>query len=302
MGRWPLEGLSPPPIPKEGPMKIRRLKKSEIPEVKRLCESAHWPYTLKDVERLYRLAPSGWFCAIVDRQFAGQAMGLKIETLGCIGIVIVREDLRRRGIATALTEAALRHLLDQGIKTVKLDATAEGYGIYEKLKFVPEFSVLHYVRDASLSPPSGVESSGIEALRSADMTLLVQMDKRYYGVDRSTVLKALDKDSEGYVLRDKKKIVGYAMTRPMSYENGLWLGPWVAEDVFSAEALLNHILTRSKGKEIRLGALEVNLRNQDLLAQCGFKVDFKITRMCYGRPMKRGNPLGIYAEAGHEKG
>jgi len=302
MGRCPPEDLSPPPIPEEGPMRIRRLKKSEIPEVKKLCESAHWPYTLKDVERLYRLAPNGWFCAIVDRQFAGQAMGLKIGTLGCIGIVIVQEGLRRRGIATALTKAALQHLLDQGIKTVKLDATAEGYGIYEKLRFVPEFSVRHYAREASLSPPSEEESAGIEALRSADITLLARMDKRYYGVDRSTVLKALAKDSEGFVLSDKKKIRGYAMTRPMDYENGLWLGPWVAEDVFSAEALLKHILSRSQGKEIRLGALEANLRNQDLLAQYGFKVDFKITRMCYGRPMKRGNPLGIYAEAGHEKG
>ena len=286
----------------KGPMKIRRLKKSEIHEVKRLCQSAHWPYTLKDIERLYRLGRNGWFCAIVDRQFAGQAMGLKIGSLGCIGIVIVREDLRRRGIATALTEAALKHLLDLGIKTVNLDATSEGYGIYKKLGFVPEFSVLHYVREASLSPPSGDESAGIEALRSADSALLARMDKRYYGVDRSAVLKALAKDSEGFVLSDKKKIQGYAMTRPMSYEHGLWLGPWVAEDSSSAEALLRQVLLRFRGKEIRLGALEVNLRNQDLLARYGFKVDFKITRMRYGRPMKRGNPLGIFAEAGHEKG
>ena len=283
-------------------MKIRKLKKGELPEVKRLCESAHWPYTLKDIERLYRLAPQGWFCAIEDRQFAGQAMGLRIENLGCIGIVIVREEMRRRGIATALTEAALRHLLDQGIRTVTLDATAEGYGIYEKLKFVPEFSVLHYVREASLSPPSGEASDGIEALRPADIPLLARMDRRYYGVDRSAVLKALGKDSDSYVLRVKEKIRGYAMTRPMSYENGLWLGPWVAEDSSSAETLLAEVLSRSRGKEIRLGALEVNLKNQDLLSRYGFKVDFKITRMRYGRLLKQGNPSGIYAEAGHEKG
>ena len=283
-------------------MKIRRLKKSEIPEVKRLCESVHWPYTLKDVERLYRLGPGGWFCAIVDRQFAGQAMGLKIEDLGCIGIVIVREDLRRKGIATALTETALKHLLDQGIKTVKLDATPEGYGIYERLRFVPEFSVVHYARGASLCPPSGDEPAGIQSLRPADIAILAQMDKRYYGVDRSAVLKALAKDSEGFVFSDRKKIRGYAMTRPMDYENGLWLGPWVAKDSSSAETLLKQILSRSQGKEIRLGALEANLGNQDLLTRYGFKADFKITRMCYGRAMKRGNPSGIYAEAGHEKG
>ncbi len=70
-------------------MEVRRLRREEVSEVKRLCESAHWPYTLKDIERLYHLEPNGWFCAIVNGQYAGQAMGLRIESLGCIGIVIV---------------------------------------------------------------------------------------------------------------------------------------------------------------------------------------------------------------------
>ena len=67
-------------------MEIRRLKKEEILKVKRLCESVHWPYTLKDIERLYRLEPNGWFCARMNGQYVGQAMGLSIRSLGCVGI------------------------------------------------------------------------------------------------------------------------------------------------------------------------------------------------------------------------
>jgi hypothetical protein len=115
-------------------------------------------------------------------------------------------------------------------------------------------------------------------------------------------MKALMKDSEGYLLRSKGGISGYAMTRPMGYEQGLWLGPWVAQDSSTAESILKWIVSRFQGKEIRLGALEANPSVRKLLTRYGFKADFKITRMGYGRKMKKGDPAGIYAEAGHEKG
>ena len=66
-------------------MKIRKLRKEEVSEVKRLCERVHWRYSLEDVERLYRLEPGGWFCSRVNEQFAGQTMGLGIGSPGCVG-------------------------------------------------------------------------------------------------------------------------------------------------------------------------------------------------------------------------
>ena len=286
----------------EEPMEIRRLKKEEVSEVKRLCESVHWPYSLKDVERLYRLEPDGWFCAKVNGQYAGQAMGLGIGSLGCVGIVIVRQDFRRQGIATAVTKAALDHLRIRGIKTVRLDATTEGYGIYERLSFIPEFSVLHYVREAQQESTFLEEISGIEPLKGPEMELVSNFDKKYFGVNRFDVLKALGEDSEGFILKERNKVRGYAMVKPMDYENGYWLGPWVAETGPSAEKLLRHVLMKYRGKEIRLGALETNPGAEDLLPEYGFKIDFKITRMRFGPKPKKEDPSCIYAEAGHEKG
>ena len=92
------------------------------------------------------------------------------------------------------------------------------------------------------------------------------------------------------------------MVRPMSYENGYWLGPWVAENMPSAEKLLKHILQNFHNKEIRLGALGSNPYAKDLLTKYGFKIDFKITRMRFGPKLKKEDPSGVYAEAGHEKG
>jgi ribosomal protein S18 acetylase RimI-like enzyme len=283
-------------------MEIRKLRKEEVSEVKRLCESAHWPYTLKDIERLYQLEPDGWFCATVNGQYAGQAMGLRIESLGCIGIVIVHHDFRRQGIATAVTKAALEYLGKKGIKTIKLDATAEGYGIYEKINFIPEFSILHYVREPASTGTSLEKADGIKPLKASEIDAISEFDKHYFGVNRFTVLKALIKDSDSILLKEGKKIRGYAMVKPLDYQDGIWLGPWVAESIPSAEKLLEHVLQNYHNKEIRLGALESNPYAQDLLAKYGFKVDFKITRMRFGSKLKKEDPSGIYAEAGHEKG
>ncbi len=286
----------------EDPLEIRKLRKGEVSEVIRLCESVHWPYTLKDIERLYRLEPNGWFCARVNGQYAGQAMGLSIGSLGCLGIVIVRQDFRRQGVATAVTKAALDYLSKKGIKTVKLDATDEGYGIYEKLNFIPEFSVLHYVREAQRGTGLPEEANGVEPLKVMEVDIISEFDKKYFGANRSAVLKALIKDSDGFILKEGKRVRGYAMVKPMNYENGYWLGPWVAESGPSAEKLLKHLLKKYQNTEIRLGAPEVNREAQSLLVNYGFKIDFKITRMRFGPKPKKEDPTGIYAEAGHEKG
>ena len=143
---------------------------------------------------------------------------------------------------------------------------------------------------------------GIESLKASEIDSIGEFDQYYFGVNRSRILRSLIKDSDGILLKEGKKIRGYVMVRPMSYENGYWLGPWVAENMPSAEKLLKHILQNFHNKEIRLGALGSNPYAKDLLTKYGFKIDFKITRMRFGPKLKKEDPSGVYAEAGHEKG
>jgi hypothetical protein len=141
-----------------------------------------------------------------------------------------------------------------------------------------------------------------ERLNSSEIDKINEFDKKYFGVNRSKVLKALDRDSIGFVFKKLGTIQGYAMVRPMDTENGYWLGPWVAKNVYSAEGILNHILKDLHHKEILPGVPEPNLCAQDLLAKYGFKIDFKITRMYYGSKPKMEDPSGIFGEADREKG
>jgi len=276
---------------------IRNLKLGDIDEVIKLCSMVHWPYAWQDIKRLYELEPQGCFCAEDDNQFIGQSIGVMMGTLGAIGVIIVHENYRRRGIGAALTTETLNYLQNKGAKTVKLDATPEGYNIYKKLGFLDEFPVYHYVGGLT-SSQSLTGSSEVKPL-VADPEAIIKFDEFAFGANRANVLKALFKDSRTFVVKHGSEIQGYVMYRPT--DTGYWLGPFVANDVLNAEKLLQQVLGELSGKEIRLGVPSTNPKATDLLREYDFEMEFETMRMCWGSNLERGNIQFIFAEAGHEK-
>lgn len=280
-------------------MKIRNLKPEDIDEVKKLCNMVHWPLTMQDIKRLYELEPDGWFCAEVDNQYVGQAMGIAIGSLGCIGMIIVHENYRRRGIGTALTTEALSYLRNKGIQTIELDATPDGYNTYKKLGFIDEFTVYHYVKGVASNNPPLTKNSEVKPAVAANIEAIIEFDKFSFGGNRAKVLKALFNDSKTFVVKHGSEIQGYTMYRDMATRH--WLGPLIANDVLSAEKLLQQVLRELPGKEIRLGVPSINHNAITLFERHDFKAEFEIVRMCYGPSLEGGNIQSIYAEAGHEK-
>lgn len=280
-------------------MKIGNLKPEDLGEVKRLCNMVHWPLTMQDIKRLYELEPDGWFCAEVDNQYVGQAMGIAIGSLGCIGMIIVHENYRRRGIGTALTTEAVNYLRNKGAKRIRLDATPEGYTTYKKLGFLDEFPVRHYVKGVASSSPPLPKISEVKPLVAADIEGVIEFDKFSFGVNRAKVLKTLFNDSRAFVVKHGSEIQGYMMYRDTT--TGHWLGPLIANDALSAERLLQQVLRELSGKEIRLGVPSINHNAITLFERHDFKAEFEIVRMCYGPSLEGGNIQSIYAEAGHEK-
>jgi len=278
---------------------IRNLKLGDIDEVKKLCSMLDWPYTWQDIKRLYELEPQGCFCAEDDNQYVGQAMGIAIGSLGCIGIIIIHENYRRRGIGTALTTETLNYLRNKGVQTIRLDATPEGYNTYQKLGFLDEFPVYHYVKGVASDNPPLTKISEVKPIVAADIEAMIEFDKFSFGVSRAKILKALFNDSRTFVVKHGSEIQGYVMYRPT--DTGYWLGPFIANDVLSAEKLLQQVLGELSGKEIRLGVPSTNPKATDLFREYDFESEFETMRMCWGSNLERGNIQFIFAEAGHEK-
>ncbi len=280
-------------------MAIRLMKTNDLAEVKRLCDSFHWPYTEADLARLLELQPNGCFCAQDGGRHLGQAIGVLMRDTGAIGIVGVRQDWRGQGIGTELTRAALDFLLGAGASQVKLDATEMGIRIYRVLGFREMCSIHHFSKRIPAQP---VHPASADMSPALSLDQVARLDAEAYGVGRERVLAALARDSEVIGIYRGDEIQGYGMVRATAEPNGIWVGPMVSRDADAGRELLRVVIDRLGGHKVRLGVPEPNQAACRFLEESGFSLDFTITRMYYGDLEPREDPRAIWAEAGHEKG
>lgn len=82
---------------------IRPFTRDDIPAALGFCAMAGWNQTHDDWMRLFEYQPDGCFAADVDATMAGTVTTTSYGTdLAWIGMVLVHEDYRRRGIAMDL--------------------------------------------------------------------------------------------------------------------------------------------------------------------------------------------------------
>src|SRR6185295_4451302 len=166
---------------------IRLLFASDIPAAMRLKEAAGWNQTEADWRRLLSLEPNGCFAAVKEGRLVGTTTTTTYGSeLAWIGMVLVDPQERRQGIATQLMKVALDYLKDK-VATVKLDATAQGQPVYEKLGFQFE-SVLE--RWSGTSKVRGAETPKVDGMRD-----LLALDRVAFAADRSRLLEKLIDDA-----------------------------------------------------------------------------------------------------------
>src|SRR5947209_4090213 len=109
-----------------------------------LSGRAGWNQVAADWRRLLELQPDGCFVAEWQGRPAGTAMTSVFGPVAWVAMVLVEESLRGRGIGKALMHRALEFLDTHGVRTVRLDATPLGRPLYERLGFVPQFTLARY--------------------------------------------------------------------------------------------------------------------------------------------------------------
>src|SRR5215217_1978897 len=192
----------------EPAINIRLLFESDIPAAMRLKDAAGWNQTEKDWHRLLALEPNGCFAALKDDRLVGTTTTTTYgNDLAWIGMVLVDPQERRQGIATQLMNVALDYLKDK-VATVKLDATALGQPVYERLGFQFE-SVLE--RWSGTSKARDAETSKDDTVRD-----LLALDRVAFDADRSKLLEKLIDDAcvPPVLLRATDgSLSGYALAR-----------------------------------------------------------------------------------------
>ncbi len=280
-------------------VEIRILREADLPGALQVQQRENWNQTENDWKRLLRLSPTGCFAAFSAEDLVGSVTVVAYgKDLAWIGMLLVAQEYRRRGIGRQLMRAALNYCQSGSIATIKLDATPVGGPLYESLGFVPEGEVERW-QGAGFSKVQG----GSGPFRNNQLSSsCYELDDRAFYVSRRKLLDSLLEDccvAPALQTDDSlRSPQGYALARRGARAH--YVGPIVALERRMAIGLLDRVLARLPGQVF----LDVWIGGSDSRSEWvrrGFVKQRAMTRMSLGRQTAAVSDL-VFAIAGPELG
>jgi GNAT superfamily N-acetyltransferase len=207
---------------------------------------------------------------------------------GFVGMVLVTETWRRRGVATRLVAECMLHLKGIGLIPA-LDATAAGEEVYRRQGFLPQF---RFDRWEGTSP--GRATTGADG---ADAARLAALDAGAFGAARPRLI-------EDFLAREGTRVFaegGEAFAMVRRGRRAMQAGPVVAADENAALRLIERLCSAVGGALF----IDVPRRWRQIggwLERQGFGIQRSFARMALGRAEPFGDPARLFAVAGPEFG
>lgn len=278
-------------------IRIRTMTAADIPLGMRLKNAAGWNQTEVDWRRLLDLEPAGCFVAESDSLPAGTACVTAFGPVAWISMVLVDPEMRKRGIGTRLMQHALEHLASRGIGTVRLDATAFGRPVYEKLGFAAEYDVARWEGTAT----GGCAAAGVVGAGPDDLPAIVALDEAAAGADRRRLIEHLyaEQPETLKVIASGGRVAGFSFVRTGT--RAMQIGPVVAADAASGQSLADAALAACEGRPVFADVPVRNVAATRWAESHGLSIQRQFTRMVLGQPVT-DQPTTIWASFGPEKG
>lgn len=269
---------------------IRTAAPSDLPTADTILMAAFQPAQsrLRALAQILSLQPDGMLLAEQDGSPVGLVSAVDYGPFASIGMMAVRPELHRRGIARLLMTELLGWLDARGCPMALLDASEVGAPLYAQLGFVEDEQTSIYLNDDRV-PRTGLPA-GVVRLTLADLSALAALDARLFGAQRSALLELLLRvhpDRAFLVRSDDGQPAGYLLAQEQL------IGPWVAADPAVAEALLGAALTLdySDNPYVQIGSL--NTDGVQLLLRHGFSPRHRLRHMRRGgSPRDRSRVYG----------
>lgn len=270
---------------------IRRIEEPDFAQADAVLRAAfEQPYSfLPNLHVGRAIEPDGLLLAEDCGTIVGTVGAVNYGALAYVGFMSVKPSHQRRGIGRLLMKRLLDWLDACGCPIVLLDATPKGAALYESLGFVDDHEAFVFERERHVKPSAGRRAGDgaphvvVQPAGADELNDIAALDARSFGADRHKLLAALwpEHRDRCFMARDRNgRLVGYLTARDPV------LGPWVAESVDAAEALLSSAMSSSGGQPRGRAPLVMvprsNRRACELLAQYGFS-----QRRCL-RHMRRG--------------
>lgn len=278
---------------------LRTLERWDLRDCLGLARAAGWNQRLEDWQLVHTLSPGGMFVAAHNGAVIGTAATVNYANqVSWIAMVLVDPAMRRRGIASQLMRASLDTLA--ACETVKLDATPAGREVYRKLGFVDEYEVSRLMISSIPAMPS--EEARIRPMTEADLSAVVELDARVFGVPRDDLMDRLQKMAPEYafVAEGPQGLDGFCLGRHGA--NFEYLGPMTAKDGTVARALAGAVFGALRGRAALIDVPAAQQEWQDWLKALGFSEQRIFVRMFKGPNRFPGCLGSIFGIAGPEFG
>jgi GNAT superfamily N-acetyltransferase len=262
-------------------MQLEQFGPDEINSFMELAQDEEWVCDLWEFEFLFRTFPGGCFVARYGGRPAGFITAIRYGTSGWVGNLIVRPELRGRGVGSLLMERALAALDEAGTATVWLTASRSGKPLYEKLGFTAIDVINRWVG-------SGLGNSSPEQPLPARIEV-IERDQSGWGDRRDSIIDAVISRGRLFAADDAFMVCQHC-------SDGIQVGPWGGNGG-SAPLLLAHAMsTAGDGKRIYLDVPLRNTTQSVLLSGSGFAIKGS-TLLMYRGAMPAYAPERIFALA-----
>jgi len=229
-------------------VELRRMTDADLPAAQALTDELRWPHRPADWELAFRHAEG--FVAERDGQVVGTGLRFRWgPQAATIGLVIVAPAQQGRRIGHRLMSTLLDGL--DG-RRVRLNATMEGRGLYERLGFVRVGELRQHQGIAQPAPLVALDSGWrLRPAGASDAPVLKALDVQACGMPRDALLDELLAEAESTVVLDQGgEVRGFGLLR--RFGRGHAIGPVVAPDVDGAKALIAHLVGTNAGRFTRI--------------------------------------------------
>lgn len=228
-------------------------------------------------------------CAFALREagrFCGLVTAVAYPKSGWIGNLLVPESERGKGYGARLFDHAVASLLQQGVTTLWLAASAQGAPLYQRRGFVAVDQVQRWVLHTA---GSAVAPQGPQQ----ELHRLLQEDAAIWGESRDRLLGPLAQGAAIFAF-------GQTLAMLQAGERRQVLGPWSSAGHCPREnrRLLMAVLAAANQDAELVADVLVSSPTGSLLAAAGFRPQGRCELMALGRVSARLNSLTALASLG----
>jgi GNAT superfamily N-acetyltransferase len=283
-------------------MGMRTLGKEDIDFAVSLTIEEGWNYTPAEIGLMLDLDPEGSF-VYEENEPLGMATCVTYGRTGVLGHLIVTKKGRGRKIGHSLVEAAIDYMEGKGVESILVFATEEAVKLYQSHGFALRgvTSCMHSRLDSTFHRNPSEECAQLER---SDLPVVIDIDHRLFGDDRSRLIQLLYEESpEGaFKIERAGNIEGFIFGRPDHV--GYNLGPWVCltGNEKDAEALFRTAISTFDSGKIYMGAFTSNpaaLKIADILPPIN---RWRIPMMTRGKVRYQADPGKVFGIAAYELG